>query len=267
MGGMTAMKDIYSPLEIDEQWDQRAPMDDAGGTVAIDEPMMVAQTDPHAQDLHSDSGDTADTTSPQAVPAAPTDDTPATMPATPSVDEASGDPAQTPTPAQPVDDTAASEAATIDANMAHMGQTVFEPQFKPANSDDDAAAKMMGSDMPTTPANDQPAAEPVAPTAPVEPPATPEPPSEPATTPTIDEITSTPNPEPALDYSGDHVVEDVDKDLSEMVSKLEEESKKLDQDIAEKNEQILTMQKDIDAHNTKKAAIQKRIDGLKAVIS
>lgn len=256
------MKDIYSPLEIDEQWDQRAPMDGDGATVAVDEPMMAAQTDPHAQDLHSDSPDTADTSTPQATPPA----APAEPSATPVTDNPAPASDDLPT-AQPAADDAADEAATIDANMAHMGQTVFEPQFKPQNSDDDAAAKMMGSDVPTTPVSDQPAAdEPVAPAEPAAP--TPEPPAEPEpATPTIDEMTSSPSTTmtpPSID--DESVVEDVDKDVHEMITKLESESQKLDQDIAEKNEQILTMQKEIDAHNTKKAAVQKRIDGLKAVI-
>ena len=253
------MKDIYSPLEIDEQWDQRAPMMDV------------------------DDG----------APAA-TDDAAASV----------GAPAAEPVAATPVNTPVNAEHSTPEAQITHiqtgaagssaqMGQ-VFEPQFKPAGADaptgsahpDDAAvSRMMGDD--TNPVPDAPSpqdanpavsdeeadtteATPPAPDSGADKPVEPEvkigtPPSDPVTTeeqPDDNDVTLD-----ADDAEDGAVVEDVDKNVNEMINKLDGESKRLDEEIADKTSQIQSLQKEIDAHNAKKAEVQKRVDGLRQVVS
>jgi hypothetical protein len=117
------MKDIYSPLEIDDQWDQRAPMADDGTMTAVDEPMM-AQTDPHAQDLHSNSDDAAQTTPPPAPEP--------TMPAEPmaqpmDVPVAPSEPATM--PEQPAEPTPAAQPADAPRRLLTSQNIVFRPDI------------------------------------------------------------------------------------------------------------------------------------------
>lgn len=254
------MKDIYSPLEIDEQWDQRAPMMDAA----------------------------------DGAPAA-TDDAAAAVGATPPAN---------PAPTAPVNTPVNAEHSTPPAQITHMqtgepgasaqmGQ-VFEPQFKPAGSDkpatdshpDDAAvSKMMGDDtnpVPETPdkadANptvsdeeaDTTEATPPAPDADVEVDSAPDKPEAVIGAPPSDPITTDEQPDDndvTVDADDAAVVEDVDKNVNEMIDKLDGESKRLDEEVADKTSQIQSLQKEIDAHNAKKAEVQKRVDGLRQVVS
>lgn len=260
-----AMKDIYSPLEIDDQWDQRAPMvDDGTPTIADDIPAVVGAT-PH--------------------PAANTV------------------PLQSAAPAPAISHIKTDDAGT---NAPQMGQ-VFEPQYKPSeanaaasNSDDAAAAKMMGDDttpvpeasdddvnpaasddkvqaeeadtteMPVSPADkvdDKPAATIGSPEPASDEATTDEQPDDNGLTVTDDEDSTDTEPASTEEEGSEEVVEDVDKNVGQMIEKLEGESKRLDEQIADKTTQIQSLQKEIDTHNAKKAEVQKRIDGLRQVVS
>lgn len=65
---------------------------------------------------------------------------------------------------------------------------------------------------------------------------------------------------------GDGVIEDVDREVQDMIGKLEVESQNLDGQISSKTDQIGKLQTEIDAHNARKAEIDKKAVGLRQVV-
>lgn len=66
---------------------------------------------------------------------------------------------------------------------------------------------------------------------------------------------------------GDAVaMEDVDREVNELIGKLETEAGKLDGDISNKNEQIKQLQGEIDAATSKKSELDKKIKSLRQVV-
>ncbi len=73
-------------------------------------------------------------------------------------------------------------------------------------------------------------------------------------------------PEPVSEPSNNEVVEDVDREVNDLITRLANEAEGLDTEINNSEEKIKELQTEIDGHKARKEEIDKKVSALRAVV-